>query len=192
MPFLKHPTPINIEIELDPKRYIVSKTDQYGVITYANQYFAKICGYDIDELLGLPHSIIRHPDMPKVIFKLMWERIQSNKNIVAIIKNLAKDGRHYWVMTDFETKIDPNTKQPIQYTAYRKAAPKDAVDKISALYAELLDEEKNGGIEASEKLLNEILRQKKMSYDEYIDEITGKSKGIIKTFFDLMKKMYRN
>ena len=136
------PTPVNIEIKLDPKRYIVSKTDKFGVITYANQYFAKICGYDIDELIGLPHNIIRHPDMPKVIFKLMWERIQSNKNIVAVIKNLAKDGKYYWVITDFETKLDPNTKLPIQYTAYRKAAPKEAVDKISVLYEELLEEEK--------------------------------------------------
>ncbi|WP_434657588.1 PAS domain S-box protein [Sulfurimonas sp. NW9] len=73
------PTPIDEEIQLDPKRYIVSETDEKGKITYANDYFQEVSGYTEEELLGQPHSIVRHPDMPKVVFKLLWETIKQGK-----------------------------------------------------------------------------------------------------------------
>lgn len=99
------------EIELDPIRYIVSKTDPKGFITFGNIYFVKISGYSEQELIGSPHSIIRHPDMPKTIFKLMWSNIKEGKDFCGVIKNLAKDGRFYWTMTEFNSERDPKTDE---------------------------------------------------------------------------------
>ena len=86
---MQRPTPINQEIKLNEKRYIVSKTDPKGIITFANPYFCMICGYSELELLGQPHNIIRHPDMPRIAFKLMWDTIQQGKDFTAVVKNLA-------------------------------------------------------------------------------------------------------
>ena len=96
------PTPINREVVWDKTKTIISTTDKYGTITDVNQTFIDVCGYSADELLGKPHNIIRHPDMPKIIFKITWDNILAGRNFHAIIKNLAKSGEYYWVITDFE------------------------------------------------------------------------------------------
>jgi PAS domain S-box-containing protein len=76
-------------------KLIISKTDLKGVITYVNTPFCKLSGYSKEELVGNPHNIIRHPDMPKEVFKLMWDTIQNNKRFRGFVKNLRKDGRYY-------------------------------------------------------------------------------------------------
>jgi len=157
---MKKPTPIDEEIKLDPKRYIVSETDAKGKITYVNDYFIEISGYTKDELMGKPHSIVRHPDMPKVVFKLLWETISQGKNINAVVKNLAKDGRYYWIFTEFESRKNQDTGDIIGYHADRKSISPHVLEIIADLYAELLDIEKKDGVEASEKYLVEFLRDK--------------------------------
>lgn len=154
------PTPINEEIVLDPKRYIVSETDEKGKITYCNDYFIEVCGYSKEELLGKPHSIIRHPDMPKVIFKLLWETISKGKNINAVVKNLAKDGRYYWIFTEFESRKDTDTGKIIGYHASRKTISKHVIELVSKLYEKLLEVEKKEGVEASERYLNDYLKER--------------------------------
>jgi PAS domain S-box-containing protein len=156
---MQRPTPIDEEIELDPKRYLVSETDEKGVITYVNDYFVEVSRYSKEELIGQPHNILRHPDMPKVIFKLLWETIQAGKNINAVIKNLAKDGRYYWIFTEFEIKKDANNKI-IGYHASRKAVSKHIVEVISEIYAKLLKMEKLSGVDASERQLKVLLKDK--------------------------------
>ncbi|SFV70246.1 SIGNAL-TRANSDUCTION SENSOR PROTEIN-PAS/PAC domain [hydrothermal vent metagenome] len=183
------PTPKNEEIVLNPKRYIVSKTDPKGIIEYGNDYFVEISGYDETELIGKPHSIIRHPDMPKIVFKMMWDRINQAQNIMAVVKNLAKDGRYYWVVTEFEPKVDPITNEIISHTAFRKAAPKKAVEAIEPIYKKLIEIEKESGMEGSEKYLRGLLEEKNMTYDEFIDKLVG-NKGIFKIFFTAMKKFF--
>ncbi len=148
------------EIQLDPKRYIVSETDEKGKITFCNDYFIEVCGYTKEELIGKPHNIVRHPDMPKVIFKLLWETIKQGKNINAVVKNCAKDGRYYWIFTEFEIRKDTDTGKIIGYQASRKSISKHVIEIISELYAKLLKIEKNKDIEASEKYLIEFLREK--------------------------------
>lgn len=152
--------PRDEEIKLGHNRYLVSETDATGVITYCNDYFTEISGYTREELIGKQHNIIRHPDMPKVIFKLLWKRIQSGKNVNALVKNLAKDGRYYWIFTEFKTRIDLDTHSVIGYTAHRKSISHDIVDVISKMYAQLLEIEKTQGVEASEKHLKKILKEK--------------------------------
>jgi PAS domain S-box-containing protein len=186
---MKHPAPTNKEIMLNPKRYIVSKTDARGVIEYANDYFVEVCGYSEEELIGKPHSIVRHPDMPKIVFKMMWDRINKRENIMAVVKNLAKNGDHYWVVTEFEPKVNPITNEIISHTAFRKAAPRKAIETMEPIYAKLLELEKEGGMEASEKFLIDFLEEKKMTYDEFIDGVVG-NKGLFKIFFTAMKKIF--
>lgn len=183
------PTPKNEQITLDPKRYIVSKTDPKGVITYGNDYFVEISGYREAELIGKPHNMIRHPDMPKVVFKLMWDRIQNGQPIMAVVKNMAKDGRYYWVITEFESKKDKLTNEITGYTAFRKAAPNDVIKKIEPLYEKLLEIEAQSGMEGSEKYLVGFLEEKGLSYDEFINNMVG-NKGLFKVFFTAMKKLF--
>jgi len=154
------PTPIDEEIQLDPKRYIVSETDEKGIITYCNDYFVEISGYSREELIGKPHSIVRHPDMPKVIFKMLWETIQAGNNINAVIKNLAKDGRYYWVFTEFEIRKDTDSGKIIGYHASRKAVSKHIVEIISDIYDKLLKMEKLYSVDASQRQLKVLLKEK--------------------------------
>ena len=167
------PTPIDEEIVLDPKRYIVSETDEKGKITYANDYFQEVSGYSEEELIGKPHSIVRHPDMPKVVFKLLWETIGAGKNINAVVKNLAKDGRYYWIFTEFEIRKDTDTGEIIGYHASRKKISRHVIEIIADLYAKLLEIEKKDGIEASEKYLIEFLKEKgdDMEFADIMEEI---------------------
>lgn len=169
----QRPTPRNEEIKLDPSRLLVSKTDAAGIITYANDYFVEVVGYSINELVGQPHNIIRHPDMPKIAFKLMWDRINAGKNFKALVKNLAKDGRYYWVITDFEPKYDPVSGKIISHTAYRKAPLADAVQKIIPVYQKLVELEREGGMRASSQFLDGFLSSRNLDYDGFIDEISS-------------------
>ena len=187
---MTRPTPTNNEKKLDPKKYIVSKTDAKGIIEYGNDYFVEISGYSEAELIGKPHSIVRHPDMPRIVFKMMWDRIKRAQNIIAVVKNLAKDGSYYWVVTEFEPKVDPITNEIISHTAYRKAAPQKAVETMIPIYAKLIEIEKAGGMEASEKYLRGFLESQHKTYDEFVDELVG-NKGIFKIFFAAMKKLFR-
>jgi len=157
---MKKPTPIDEEIALDPKRYIVSETDAKGKITYCNDYFMEVSGYTQEELIGKSHNIVRHPDMPKVVFKLLWETISQGKNINAVVKNMAKDGRYYWIFTEFESRKNSDTGEIIGYHADRKSISHHVLAIIADLYAELLKIEKKEGIEASEKYLVSFLKER--------------------------------
>ncbi|MCK9490983.1 MAG: PAS domain-containing protein [Sulfurimonas sp.] len=154
------PTPRDEEIPLDPKRYIVSETDSKGKITYCNDYFKEVSGYTEEELIGSPHNIVRHPDMPRVVFKLLWETISKGKNINAVVKNLAKDGRYYWIFTEFEIRKNTDTGEIIGYHASRKTISKYVIEIIADLYAKLLEIEKQDGVEASQEYLVKFLKEK--------------------------------
>jgi len=156
---MKKPTPIDEEIILDSKRYIISETDAKGKITYANDYFMEISGYSEDELIGKAHNIVRHPDMPKVVFKLLWETISQGKNINAVVKNMAKDGRYYWIFTEFEARKDADG-EIVGYRADRKSISPHILEIIAGLYGELLAIEQKDGVEASEKYLVEFLKER--------------------------------
>jgi len=167
------PTPIDEEIPLDPRRYIVSETDAKGKITFCNNYFMEISGYTQKELIGAPHNIVRHPDMPKVVFKLLWETISQGKNINVVIKNLAKDGRYYWIFTEFESRKDTDTGKIIGYHASRKTISKFVIEVIADLYAKLLQIEKSDGVDASQKYLISFLKEKgeEIEFENIMEEI---------------------
>lgn len=85
--------------------YFISRTDKRGVIQFGNEVFYRVSGYSVEQMIGSPHNIIRHPDMPKAIFKFFWQTIKQNKTIAAYVKNKSIDGKYYWVFaTAFPTK----------------------------------------------------------------------------------------
>jgi len=183
------PKPLNVEVILDDKKVIKSKTDKRGVIQYVNDYFCKVAQYDKKELIGKPHNIIRHPDMPKVIFKLLWEKLHKGENLYAIIKNLTKDGKYYWVVTKFETTFD-NKGNVLAHYARRKAIPEkiknivgDIYDKIRKI--EAIDEQ------LAEDTFYEILNTYHLTYDQFFLELTGMTQKEVDDYF-LSKKQNTN
>lgn len=188
---MTRPTPLDEEIVLDPARYIVSKTDTKGIITYANDYFVEVCGYSEKELLGSPHNIVRHPDMPRIAFKLMWDTIQQGKDFKAIVKNLAKDGRYYWVITRFECSRHPRTGEIIGYTAYRRAPSRRGIERIEPIYKRLCEYEQVGGMEMSGKFLVEFLQENKTTYDKFIDEL-AESNMLTELILKIQRKLFGN
>jgi len=184
------PLPIDEEIKLNPKKIVVSKTDIKGHILYANEYFCEVTGYEPNELIGKPHNIIRHPDMPRAIFYLMWRTIQSGGNITAIVKNLAKDGRYYWVSTDFENHRDVSGSIN-SYIAFRRPAPKKAVEEMEELYSIMLDIEREHGMKASLVYLQGFLDEKHTNYNEYMNDLI-KPKSLMEKLFTVMKKSFLN
>lgn len=156
-----------MELSFNENEIIVSKTDLKGRITYGNEVFIKLSGYEEHELLGKPHNIVRHNEMPKCIFKLLWERIQSGEEIFAYVVNQAKNGDHYWVFANVTPSFDNNGKI-IGYYSVRRKPKSDALQTIQTLYSILINTEKSGGVNASIKYLEETLRNKGKNYDEFI------------------------
>ncbi len=115
--------------------YILSETDERGFITYVNDTFCKIAKYSREELIGKPHNIVRHPDMPKVAFKMLWDAIQTKGFWRGIVKNLTKDGNYYWVdATVLRTK---KSDGKIYYCSIRTKPQKSDVDDAIKLYKTL-------------------------------------------------------
>jgi PAS domain S-box-containing protein len=167
----KRPIPIDKEVSWDKTQTIMSKTDLYGTIEYANEVFVDVSGYEDYELMAQPHNMVRHPDMPKVVFKVLWENIQKGNQFHGIVKNLAKSGRYYWVITNFEYSRDENGNI-INYIARRKAVPQDVITKhIEPLYKKLLLIEEASGVVASEKYLIGFLEEKGLSYVDLITKL---------------------
>ncbi len=157
----------NYEKKLGENDFIVSKTDLKGKIIYCNEIFMEMAGYTASELIGANHNLIRHPDMPRVAFKMAWDLIQTNKEFFGFVKNLCADGGYYWVFTYITADLDENGKI-ISYTSIRRKAPQSAVDSIVPIYKLLVSAEKNGGTGASEKVLTNFLHENKITYDELI------------------------
>jgi len=182
------PLPLKKELKIPSRKFLVSKTDAKGNILYTNDVFSEVTGYSAIEVMGAPHNILRHPDMPSAIFFLMWQRIQSGKNITALIKNLAKSGEFYWVSTDFEIQKDTHSNNS-NYIAFRRSVPAKAIAQIEPLYKTLLSIEKSHGKEASLIYLQGYLDERHLTFDEYMDSIL-KPKGIMATIFNKMKTSF--
>lgn len=169
---MKRPEPNSSRYDLQPNDFIVSKTDLKGNITYCNQIFIKLSKYSEEELIGAPHNLIRHPDMPRVVFKLLWGRIQNKKEIFAFVKNLSKDGGYYWVFANVTASLDANGNI-VGYYSVRRKPNETGIKAASDLYAKLVQLEKSEGMSASEKYLFGILEEKGIGYDEFIVSLQG-------------------
>lgn len=151
---------------------IVSKTDPKGRIIYANEVFLRVADFSESELLGQPHSVIRHPAMPRCVFKLLWDTIEAGREIFAYVVNRARNGDHYWVFAHVTPTFDAGGKI-ISYHSNRRVPERGAVDKAAALYKELLTVEerhadRKEGMAASTRVLVETLTKLGMPYDEFV------------------------
>lgn len=158
---------LNREKKLSENDFIVSKTDTKGIIIYCNEIFAKIAGYPASDLIGANHNLIRHPDMPRIAFKLAWNLIKDKKEFFGFVKNLTADGSFYWVFAYITADLD-SIGNIISYTSVRRKPPQSAIDTIVPIYTLLVDAEKSGGIEASSKLLKDFLEKNKTTYEELV------------------------
>lgn len=157
--------------ELREDDFIVSKTDLQGKIVYVNKIFMEFAEYSEDELLGKPHNIIRHEQMPKAVFKLLWDRIKNKEEIFAFVLNKTKKGNDYWVYANVTASLNENG-EIIGYYSVRRKPNEKALEIIKPLYAKMLQTEKNGDVNASTKILTDLLYEKGgISYDEFIISI---------------------
>lgn len=148
---------------------IVSKTDTTGRILYANDVFLRVAGYSEREIVGQPHSIIRHPDMPRVVFALLWETLTKGSEIFAYVVNLARNGDHYWVFAHVTPTFGADGSI-VGYHSSRRVPNRRAVATIAPIYAELLAAEgavtgKREQIAASRALLDKKLTSMGVEYD---------------------------
>ena len=150
--------------------FIVSKTDLKGRITYVNQIFMSMADYTEAELLGKPHNIIRHRDMPKAVFKLLWDMVQNKEEIFAYVLNKTKNGDAYWVYANITASLDEQGRI-VGYYSVRRKPNRDALELIKPVYRSMLEAEKSGGIDAGMKILTDILEEKGVGYNEFIISI---------------------
>jgi len=151
--------------------FIVSKTDLKGRVTYCNRIFIEFSGFSEAELLGEQHNIVRHPDMPRGVFKFLWDTLAQKKECFAYVKNMCKDGAFYWVFANVTPDLDAQG-QVIGYFSVRRKASPEAIGVVSALYQAMLQEERRAGpkeaCDASLAVLGQVLKQKGVSYEQLI------------------------
>ena len=169
--------PTGNEVFFDRNDLIVSKTNLKGHITYANDTFLKIAGYDEDEVMGKPHNLIRHPDMPRCVFKLLWDTLGAGSETFAYVVNLAKNGDHYWVLAHVTPSYGANG-EVIGYHLTRRVPNPDTVQNIIApLYRDLCQIENaagnpKDGMQASLDCVVALMAEKQTDYDEFVSALS--------------------
>ncbi len=154
-----------VEVEVPKEGLIVSHTDLKGIITYANDTFAQISGYDQKELIGKPHNILRHPDMPSSLFRNLWISVQDGRLWSGYVKNKTKSGGYYWVYAQVSPLYGKDGAH-IGYKSLRQAVDKQKRNELEESYIALKEREEgkmklNIWVERSclSKLLEESLYQ---------------------------------
>jgi PAS domain S-box-containing protein len=155
---------------------IVTKTNLKGHITYANRVFLELSGLELDTAVGAAHSVIRHPDMPRCVFKLLWDRLQAGREVFAYIVNRSTNGDHYWVFAHVTPSFGSGGKV-VGYHSNRRLPKRETLDQvIQPLYKDLLVEEsrhenRKEGMNRAFDLLMAKLKERGLDYDEFIFSI---------------------
>ena len=174
MPSLVRPT--GVERTFAEDEIIVTKTDPQGRITYANDVFLRMSALTEAEALGQPHSLIRHPDKPRGVFRLMWQTIARGEEMFAYVVNLATDGAHYWVFAHVTPTVDQSGRI-VGYHSNRRVPDRGGVLAAQQLYRRISAEEAScgHGPEAAlhgQTVLEDLLAESGTTYDELIWSIT--------------------
>ncbi|MCW2141449.1 PAS domain-containing protein [Actinoplanes cyaneus] len=172
--------PTGIERTFGDHEMIVTKTDPRGVITYANDVFLRISAIPEREAVGQPHSVIRHPDMPRAVFKLLWDTLEEQKEIFAYVLNLAADGAHYWVLAHVTPSYDA-AGRVVGYHSNRRRPTPAAIAAVSDLYASIRAAEARqshtpDAVAAGHQALRDTLAERGMDYDELVWSLTNDSR----------------
>lgn len=175
--------PTGNERFFDENEIIVSKTDTKGRMTYCNDIFVKVSGYSTRECIGQQHSLIRHPDMPRCVFKLLWDTISSGNEIFAYVINQCKNGDYYWVNAHVTPSRDKNG-QIVGYHSNRRVPNRQVLETtIIPLYKTLLAEEakfsnSKEGLAASSELVKKVLGDMGLSYEEFFASLENQTQKI--------------
>lgn len=161
---------MEIEKILDEKDLIVSSTNSKGIISYVNNTFSEVSGYKKSELYGQPHNIIRHPHMPKTIFKYIWTTLLSKKLVVAYVKNYVKgNNQYYWVKAVMYPKVIDN--KIVSITSYRTKATTFEIEQIKEVYKMLLAYEREHSVDESLAYFMEYLQEKNLTYEKMMNRL---------------------
>lgn len=167
-------TPNQQEIVMREGELIVSKTDLKGRITYGNRAFNHYSGFTERELLGKQHNIVRHPDMPRAVFQLLWDRLKAGQEVFAFVKNIAKSDSFYWFFANVTPSYDAQGKLLGYFSIRRKLNPA-AIAVIQPLYRKMLQAEKDArtqdAIAASTQLMLDALAAQNISYDDFVRDL---------------------
>jgi PAS domain S-box-containing protein len=171
--------PSGREIQFEEHEIIVSKTDLRGIITYANHVFERVSGYSNAELVGTAHNLVRHPEIPRCVFRLLWDGIKAGREVFAYVNNLARNGDNYWVFAHVTPSYDLEGRH-IGFHSNRRVPDGDALPKVKALYATLLREERSHGnpqqgLEAGHRKLLELLNREKSNYDRFVFGLSSRT-----------------
>ncbi len=169
-------TPTGREVFFDKDDLIVSKTNLKGHITYANDIFLDIAGYTEAEVIGKPHNMIRHPEMPRCVFKLLWDTVQAGTEIFAYVVNMAKNGDHYWVLAHVTPSYGAKGSIVGYHSTRRVPNPQTIQKIIQPLYRDLsrIEQDRSNrkdGMAASHQKLLDILAEKNIQYDEFVADL---------------------
>ena len=164
--------PTQTEVTFAEDEIIVSKTDPTGRVTYANDVFLRVAGFDEKEVLGEQHSLVRHPDMPRCVFKLLWDTLATGQEIFAYVKNMTKSGDYYWVFAHATPSFGPDGKI-IGYHSNRRLPDRSAISKIEPIYRDLLsveqtDSNRKAAMTASHKAMVDLLSSNGVTYDQFV------------------------
>lgn len=169
--------PTQRETVLQENELIVSKTDPTGKIVYANRTFMRISQLCEKDLLGFQHNIIRHPDMPRAVFKLLWDTLQSGDEFFGYVKNICKDGGFYWVLANVTQDYDTNGKL-LGYYSVRRLPSRDAIAILSPIYKEMCQIESQfspkEALQQSLQHFQNVLAKQGMDYQSFIFEMMRK------------------
>lgn len=153
--------PLNQESTFDISEMFFSRTDRKGVIQFGNSVFARVSGYDLSDMVGKPHNLIRHPDMPRAVFKLLWDTIKAGRPIAAYVKNLSSSGRYYWVLA----LVNPSDDH---FVSVRIKPTSDLFIAVQDTYKKVLDYERTHSIDESTTFLLSCLKEAGFpSYEEF-------------------------
>lgn len=168
----RRPTPTGRVVRFGEDEIIVSKTDLKGRIIYANQVFLRVSGFSEAEILGAPHNIVRHPEMPASIFKLLWDNISAGRELFAYVLNLCKNGDEYWVFAHVTPSFDEAGRH-VGYHSNRRMPHTDALEKVRPLYAELSARERgyadrSQGMREASRWLDQVVHENHESYGAFV------------------------
>lgn len=166
-----------VELKMDSSKTMISKTNANGIIVSVNDFFLEISGYKEFELLGQLYNIIYDPNMPCVICDNVWTKLKKGENFRVLVKNLAKDGRHFWSLNYFGAITDKNNNL-ISHYIKTKALPDSLVLQIEKIYNTLVSIEERKGVKASYNYLIGLLGDENCSYDKLLIEILASNMGL--------------
>ena len=166
---MTEPTPQNQEIHILSDDPIMVKTDRMGTIEYVNLEYASLSEYEVEEIIGYDVSVLMHPDMPITVFDHIWESLFQKKRTYAILKNISKSGKFFWLQVNFDFRVNEETREIENIYAYYSKTSVKAKQELDILYKKIKNIETHSGIEVAENYLNGYLDEKSIDYNEFIE-----------------------